>query len=43
MRLGLEEHRRKAAEIVSGLSGKNTCLNEIVVPAPDAVSSIAVG
>jgi hypothetical protein len=28
--------RKKAAEIVSGLSGKNTCLNEIVAPAPDA-------
>lgn len=38
-----DDHRKKAAEIVSGLSGKNTCLNEIVVPAPDAVSSIAVG
>jgi hypothetical protein len=30
------ERCKKAAEIVSGLSGKNICLNEIVAPAPDA-------
>jgi hypothetical protein len=37
------ERHKKAAEIVSGLSGKNTCLNEIVAPAPDATSSMAEG
>jgi hypothetical protein len=41
VRLG--ERRKKAAEIVSGLSGKNTCLNEIVAPAPDAASTMAEG